>query len=285
MSPVYGQISAGLSNWSMIAGATPAWARKVFPDLSCQEAETKLWDVIFDVCRVRAADPVAAWQKHICDLERRHDYLDVKRYRGLHFTAPGTDLKVGLPTGHRWLSGETVAKNGVRAVVNLPTEEIFTIPHRNEIDGVVSSTKPLSYSGNIIENFTLTFENGRVTKAVAEKGQTALDMLLKVDEGVRSLGEVALVPHKSPISQSNLLFYNILFDENASNHLALGSAYRYSLEGGEEMSEDAFLAAGGNVSMEHVDFMFGSAEIDVDGLTANGAAEPIMRGGEWVFDV
>lgn len=285
MAPVLAHISANDSNWSLIAGATTAWARKVFPELTYDTAEARLWDVIFDVCRVRSADPVTDWRQHITILRAREDYLNARMFKRLHFKAPGTDLTVGLPAGHCWLSGGLTARNGIHAVVNMPTEEVFTMPHRNQVDGIVSSTKPLSYTGNIIEDFTLTFEDGRVVKTTAEKGQAALDTLLDTDEGSRSLGEVALVPHSSPVSQSNLMFHNILFDENASNHLALGAAYKFSLRDGTAMSDDAFLGAGGNQSLNHVDFMFGSDEMDVDGISQDGTAEPIMRNGEWAFDV
>ena len=278
-------ISGNSSNWSMIGGSTAAWAERVFPQLSGKQAEARLWDVIFDVCRVRSADPIAAWKQHINDLGAREDYLNDRRYRRLRFSGPGTDLTIGLPVGHRWLSGGLVAKNGIYAVVNMPTEEVFTLPHREEIEGIVRSTKPLSYGGNLIENFSLTFEKGRVVRATAEKGQASLDSLLKTDEGARSLGEVALVPHSSPVSQSNVLFYHILYDENASSHLALGAAYRFSIQGGTEMADEAFYQAGGNRSMTHVDFMVGSGAVNVDGLLPDGTAEPVMRGGEWAFDV
>ncbi len=285
MAPMLAHVSAGSSNWSMIAGATAGWSRRVLPQLDSEAAEARLWEVIFDVCRVRSTDVVATWQQHICDLGAREAYLNARAYRKLHFKGPGTDLTMGLPAGHCWRSAGMVAKNGIRAVVNIPTEEVFTMPHRDQIDGVVSSTKPLSYAGSIIEDFRLIFENGRVTKAVAEKGESLLHNLLDVDYGARSLGEVALVPQSSPIARSKLLFYNTLFDENASSHLALGAAYKYSLRDGETMSADSFGRAGGNESLIHVDFMVGSAELDIDGVVENCTAEPIMRGGEWAFEV
>jgi aminopeptidase len=282
---VLDHISGNSSNWSMIGGSTAAWAQRVFPDLPCEAAEERLWEVIFEVCRVRSADPIAAWQQHIKDLARREAYLNARRYRRLRFRGPGTDLLLGLPAGHRWLSGGLTAKNGVHAVVNIPTEEVFTLPHKGEVEGFVTSTKPLSFAGSVIENFSLTFENGSVVQATAEKGQHALDTLLETDEGARSLGEVALVPHSSPVSQSKLLFYNTLFDENASSHLALGAAYKFSIEGGTEMTEEAFSRIGGNQSRTHVDFMVGSGEMAVDGILPNAAVEPVMREGEWAFDV
>jgi aminopeptidase len=285
MAPHFAHISNFTSNWSLISGSIDMWARKVFPELTDVAAEAKLWDVIFEICRVKDENPVVSWEKHLSDLAARKDYLTARAYQKLHYQAPGTDLTIGLPVGHQWLSGSLTAKNGINCVANIPTEEVFTIPHKERINGTVSSTKPLSSGGIMMDNFSLTFNNGRVVKAAAEKGQAALDALLETDEGALSLGEVALVPHSSPISQSNLLFYNTLFDENASSHLALGSALRPCIEGGMDMSEDDFLAAGGNYSLIHVDFMIGSAEMDIDGHLANGTAEPLMRSGEWAFDI
>lgn len=282
---VLDHISGNSSNWSLIGGSTAAWAQRVFPELTSEAAEARLWDVIFDVCRVRSADPIAAWRQHVKDLGVREDYLNARKYRELRFQGPGTDLTLGLPAGHRWLSGGLLAKNGIHAVVNMPTEEVFTMPHKEEINGIVTSTKPLSHAGSVIENFSLTFKDGRVVKATAEKGQASLDALLDTDEGARSLGEVALVPHSSPVSQSNVLFYNVLYDENASSHLALGAAYRFSMQDGTELANEAFSNAGGNLSNTHVDLMVGSGEMAVDGILADGTAEPIMRHGEWTFDV
>jgi aminopeptidase len=275
----------GLINWSIISGAIEPWAIKVFPDLAPEAAETRLWQKIFDICRVGAGDPIEAWRQHVDELAARSNYLNAKQYKALHFKAPGTDLTMGIPSGHIWTSGSWVAGNGIETVANIPTEEVFTLPHKEQINGFVTATKPLSHSGQLIEDFTLTFENGRVVSATAGKGQEALNAILDTDEGARSLGEVALVPHSSPISQSGLLFYNTLFDENASNHIALGNAYKFSLEGGTDMDDEAFAAAGGNKSKAHVDFMIGSQQMDVDGLTEEGTAEATMRSGEWAYEV
>ncbi len=285
MAPVFAQISSGASNWSIIAGATAEWAAKMFPQLTAQEAESKLWNAIFAICRVECDDPAAAWQDHIKQMKAREEYLNAGAYWRLRLRAPGTDLTMGLPEGHQWLSGGGTARNGVYFIPNIPTEEVFTMPHRERVEGIVSSTKPLSYNNSLINDFQLTFEKGRVVNAVAAQGQAALDALLAVDEGARSLGEIALVPHSSPISASNLLFYNTLYDENASSHLALGSAYRYSLRDSADMSPEAFSEAGGNYSLAHVDFMVGSADMDIDGYLTDGSVEPLMRGGEWAFDV
>ena len=199
----------------------------------------------------------------------------------MRFTAPGTDLRVGLPAGHNWEGGGDLTPQGVKFMANIPTEEVFTMPHKDKVDGTVASSKPLSYQGNLIENFSLTFEKGKVDDFSAEKGEDTLGCMLDTDENARHLGEVALIPHKTPISQLGILFLNTLFDENTSNHLALGSAYRYTLKGGTEMSDEDFAKAGGNDSLIHVDFMFGSEKMDVDGLLPAGSSEPLMRAGEW----
>jgi aminopeptidase len=282
---LFSKMATGTTNWLAVTAATANWARKIFPDLSPDEAVTRLWETIFKACRVDVDDPIAAWEAHLADLDKRSAYLNDKQYKALKYTAPGTDLTVGLPQGHNWHSGRLQAQNGIQFVANIPTDEVFTLAHKDEIDGVVSSTKPLAYASSVIDKFTLEFSEGRVVNAKAEVGQDALDNLLSTDEASRSLGEVALVPHSSPISQSGLLFYNILYDENASCHLALGNAYRFSLEGGEGMTAEEFAAAGGNESMTHADFMIGSGELDIDGVTNDGQSEPLMRTGEWAFEV
>jgi aminopeptidase len=270
-------------NWSIISLPIASWAAKVFPDHSPQEQIARLWETIFKVCRLDQPDPVAAWQRHVAGLSARKDYLNAKRYTALRYTAPGTDFTLGLPDGHIWNGAQSQTPTGVTFIANVPTEEVFTLPHKDHADGVVSSTKPLSYGGILIEDFNLTFSGGRVIKVTAKKGEAVLKKLIETDEGSTRLGEVALVPHSSPISQSGLLFYNTLFDENASNHVAIGRAYRFCLEGGPAMSDDEFAAAGGNDSLAHVDFMIGSAAMNVDGITREGLAEPIMRAGEWAF--
>jgi aminopeptidase len=282
---LFSGMAAGATNWSVATASIKGWATKVFPDIAEQDAVARLWDTIFEACRLGGSDPIAGWESHITELAKRSDYLNHKKFAGLRYRAPGTDLSVGLPGGHIWHSGALTARNGVTFVANIPTEEVFTVPDKGRIEGQVTATKPLSYSGSLIERFSLKFAGGQVVEATAESGQEALDNLLNTDAASRSLGEVALVPNSSPISQSGLLFYNILFDENASNHLALGNAYRFSLEGGEEMTAEEFEAAGGNESVTHADFMIGSGEMDVDGLTGSGAAEPVMRAGEWAFEV
>jgi len=274
-----------LSNWCVVATAAPFWAKKVFPGIPVEEAQTKLWDAIFKVCRIDTPDPVAAWKEHTEKLVKYKEYLDSKHYTALHYTAPGTDLTVGLPEKHVWAGAQESFKNGITGTPNIPTEEVFTAPHRDKVDGHVKATLPLNLMGTLIEDFTITFENGRAVKVTAKKGEDDIRKLIETDENASRIGEVALVPNSSPINQSRILFYNTLFDENASCHIALGNAYRTSIQGGEDMTDEEFAAAGGNKSLIHTDFMVGSAEMDIDGITADGTREPIMRQGEWAFDV
>jgi aminopeptidase len=272
-------------NWTVVTAPIDGWTQKVFPGLPPENQEAKLWDTIFDICRVKVEDPVSSWWDHINQLVVRCKYLNQKRYTSLKLTAPGTDLTIGLPKDHLWQSVRMTSQNGIDFTANLPTEEIFTLPHKDKTEGIVTATKPLSYGGALIEDFCLTFANGRVINACAAKGEDILRKLIETDEGAGQLGEVALVPHNSPISQTGFIFYNILIDENAANHIALGEAFRFFLKGGEAKSNDEFAAAGGNLSLVHVDLAIGSGEMDVDGLTESGVAEPVMRNGEWAFDL
>ena len=283
--PLMQRISSNASPWLVVSAAVPAMATKIFPDLEPDAAVDHLWDAIFDVSRIYSDDPVAAWRHHMNNLKKRCAYLNGRQYTALQYTAPGTDLMLGLPENHYWEGASSVSQNGIEFAPNIPTEEVFTLPHKDRVDGVVTSTKPLTHNGQLIDRIALTFENGVVVNATAENGQEALYDILNTDDGARRLGEVALVPHSSPISQSGILFYNTLFDENASNHLAVGGAYRFNLQGGTDMSEEEFAAAGGNDSMTHVDFMIGSGEMDIDGVLADGTREPVMRGGDWAFAV
>jgi aminopeptidase len=269
------------TNWCVVSVPIPSWASKVFPDLTEEEQVDRLWDAIFDVCRLKLDNPLAAWEEHIQQLEKRKEFMNEKDYVALHYKGPGTDLKLGLPEGHTWTSGRSPAKNGIDFIANLPTEEIFTLPHRERADGYISATRPLNHGGTLIEGFILTFEDGKVIKAVADEGEALLQKLVETDENAGRLGEIALLPHSSPISQSGILFYNTLFDENASSHLALGSAYQFNLRGGTELTKEEFVSRGGNHSMIHVDFMVGSENLDINALTQDGAVEPLMRGGEW----
>lgn len=274
-------------NWAGIAVPTERWAANVLPDVPEGERIRKMWEIIFEMCRISTTDdPLAEWERHIANLAARSDYFNQKRYAALKLTAPGTDLWMGLPEGQKWLSARMKSKAGIPSVVNIPTEETFTAPHRMQVNGTVRATKPLNVRGMMfIDKFSLTFRDGRVVDAKAEVGEAHLHNLLETDQNARYLGEIALVPNSSPISQSGYLFLNTLYDENASCHIALGSAYRFSFEGGEEMSPEEFEAAGGNSSMTHTDFMIGSEHMDIDGITASGKVEPVMRSGEWAFEV
>lgn len=281
--PIGEKISSNAVNWCVIAAAGEAWAQKVFPDLPLEEAQAKLWQAIFETTRIDRPDPVAAWNEHIVALHERAARMQAKQYSALHYAAPGTDFTVGLPQGHLWISAQSVAQNGVTFTANMPTEEVFTLPDRFRADGVISATFPLSYGGSLIEDFQIRFENGQITKVSAKKGEAVLEKLIATDEGSRRLGEIALVPASSPIAKRGHLFYNTLFDENASCHIAIGRAYRFTLEGGDALNDEEFTAAGGNVSLNHVDFMVGSPQMDIDGIAADGTREPVMRGGEWAF--
>ncbi|RED85154.1 aminopeptidase [Cohnella phaseoli] len=271
-------------SWTVVAASTKDWAIKVFPDSATeQEAVDKLWDAIFSSVRLDAGDPVKAWKEHDANLHKKSDWLNEKRFAKLHYRAPGTDLTIGLSEKHLWVAASSVNENGVPFMANMPTEEVFTVPLKTAVDGYVSSTKPLSHGGNLIDGFKLTFEQGRIVKVEAEQGEENLRQLVESDEGAHYLGEVALVPHESPISQSNVLFLNTLFDENASNHLAIGSGYAFNVEGGKKMTQEQLAEAGVNSSIVHVDFMIGSAEMDIDGVCADGTVVPVFRKGNWAF--
>ena len=269
-------------NWTIVACATPAWAAAVFPDLPQDEALARLWSAIFAASRADQPDPVAAWKVHDSKLHARANRMNDKRYSALHFRGPGTDLRVGLADDHLWLGGGSMALNGRYGIPNMPTEEVFTTPHKDRTEGRVTSTKPLSYQGTMIEQISVQFESGRIVQAQAARGNEVLQRMIETDDGARRLGEVALVPHSSPIASSGLLFMNTLFDENAACHIALGQAYSTCLKDGDKLTPDQLAARGANTSLIHVDWMIGSNRIDVDGISASGDAEPVMRAGEWV---
>lgn len=270
-------------SWTVIAAASQDWAAKVFPDEPSDNQVNKLWEAIFKAVRVDTENPVEAWKKHDETLHEKVHYLNGKRYKELHYTAPGTDLTIELPEKHLWVGAGSVNESGHEFMANMPTEEVFTVPLRIGVNGTVASTKPLSYGGNIIDRFSITFENGKIVGVKAEEGEEILKRLVETDEGSHYLGEVALVPYNSPISQSSVLFFNTLFDENASNHLAIGSAYAFCIEGGKKMSSEELAQHGLNESITHVDFMIGSADMDIDGVTVDGKTEPIFRAGNWAF--
>lgn len=276
-------LQADKFSWTVIATPSEAWAAKVFPQLPVDEQIPALWDAIFKAVRADTEDPIQSWVNHDALLHEKVDYLNEKQYTKLHYRAPGTDLTVELPKGHLWCGAGSENVKGHSFMANMPTEEVFTVPHKTGVNGYVSSTKPLSYGGNIIDNFKITFENGRVTEITAQEGEEVLQRLIDTDEGARHLGEVALVPHTSPISQSNVLFFNTLFDENASNHFALGSAYSFCLEGGKTMNTEELEKHGLNQSITHVDFMVGSNEMDIDGILEDGTVESVFKNGGWAF--
>ena len=270
--------------WSIISIPTGDWAQKIFPDLSKDEAVESLWEQIFKIVRVDRNDPIEAWQEHNETLRKAHQYLNKKAFKALRFTSAATDIRFELPKGHIWKGGAAKTPDGHPFNPNMPTEEVFTVPHKYGVDGKVTATKPLVYGGNLIDGFSLTFKEGKVVDFEAEKGYDTLKNLLEIDEGAKRLGELALVPHSSPISQSNLIFYNTLFDENASCHIALGKAYPTNLEGGSSMNEEELDQHGVNDSLTHVDFMIGSADLNIDGENEDGTTESIFRNGEWAIE-
>ena len=268
-------------NWNIIAWPGAAWAKRMFPELSGTEAQSKLADAIFDASRVNATDPVEEWKKHNEVLRKKCKWLNELDFASLHFNGPGTDLVVGLADGHEWMGGASIAQNGITCNPNIPSEEVFTTPHALNVNGSVCSTKPLSHQGALIDEIQVRFENGKITNAKASKGEEVLLKILDSDEGARRLGEVALVPNSSPISQSGLLFYNTLFDENAACHIALGQCYSKCFKGEENLSEKEILKRGGNSSMIHIDWMIGSRHIDIDGINSDGSRVAVFRKGEW----
>lgn len=268
-------------SWTVVAAAGKQWAAKVFPDLPEEEQVDALWDQIFKTTRVYEEDPVLAWKKHDEKLAKKAEELNQEQFSALHYTAPGTDIIIGLPKNHLWEGAGSYNARGEKFMANMPTEEVFTAPDSHRVDGYISSTKPLSYAGTIITGMKFTFKDGKVVDFSAEQGEDVLAKLLDTDEGARRLGEVALVPDPSPISQSGIIFFNTLFDENASNHLALGSAYAFSVKGGTEMSDEELAEAGLNRSQTHVDFMVGSDKMDIDGIREDGSTVPIFRNGDW----
>jgi aminopeptidase len=285
LAQVYEYGSQNPSNMCVIAYATQAWAASVFPDLPITDAVATLWNYIIQFCRLDLPDPIHYWQEHNRDLGSRSRRITQAQFKSLHLKGPDTDLTVDLPKGHIWQGGSATLPNGLEFCPNIPTEEVCTLPDRKGVNGHVLATKPFTTGSMYIEGMRLEFENGKVVNASATEGEDVLMKALEMDEGACRLGEIALVPHSSPISQSQIIFNNVLYDENASVHLALGNAYRDCLTNGEKMDKDDFIAAGGNFSVSHRDFMIGSAEMDIDGFTEGGSSQPLMRGGEWAFEV
>jgi aminopeptidase len=285
LKPVLNLVTQYALNWLIISIPNKAWADKLFPDIPSNERIQKLWDIIFKVCRINEEDPISAWQIHNENLHKRCNYLNQKQYKALKLTSPETDLTIGLPKDHIWHGGSVTSQNGINFTPNLPTEEIFTLPHKDQVDGVVKTTKPVFYQGKVVDECLFKFSNGRIIEAQAKVGEETILKTIDMDEGARRLGEIALVPNSSPISKTGLLFYNILLDENASNHIAIGQALRDSLKDSKEFTDEDFMAAGGNNSIIHLDIMIGSGEMNVDGILEDETVEPIMRNGEWAFDL
>ena len=268
-------------NWNIIAWPGMMWAKRIFPHMSEDEAQIALANTIFKASRVTNSDPMKAWNIHNADLRQRTEWLNKKNFSALHFYGEGTDLTVGLADEHEWMGGASLARNGVMCNPNIPSEEVFTTPHTLKVNGYVKSTKPLSHQGTLIEDIAVTFKDGVIIKASASKGEEVFFKLLDTDEGARRIGEVALVPHGSPISQTNILFYNTLFDENAACHIALGQCYSKCFKNGGELSNEEVVKRGGNSSLIHVDWMIGSNSMNIDGLDEAGHTTPVFRNGEW----
>lgn len=270
-------------SWVVVAASSPKWAHKVFPDVNLSEAVDQLWNKIFEFNRITLEnDPVVAWQQHIKKLSTKAAWLNQENFKEIHFTSNQTDLTVGLAQDHVWEGADSFDKSGNYFTANLPTEEVFTAPDYRNIHGVVKATKPLSYGGVLINDIELTFVDGQVTKATASSGEDVLQHLIQSDDGAKSLGEVSLVPNPSPISQSGIIFYNTLIDENASNHLALGAAYPFNINNGTQMSDEQRQNKGENLSIIHVDFMMGSADMNVVGIKYDGTITPIFENGDWI---
>ena len=270
-------------NWNLISWPGKAWARKMFPELDQENAQRKLADAIFTASRVNSSDPISEWKKHNINLRKWSDWLNSQNFYALSYKGPGTNLTVGLADDHEWMGGASMAQNGVICNPNIPSEEVFTTPHAFRVDGEVCATKPLSHQGSLIENIKVKFEKGKIIEAHASKGEEVLLKVLDSDEGARRLGEVALVPDDSPISNTGLLFYNTLFDENAACHIALGQCYAKCFKG-EQLSKEEIASKGGNSSMIHIDWMIGSNKIDIDGVFKDGTKVPIFRQGNWARD-
>lgn len=270
------------NEWSIISIPTLSWAKKVFPNVSDEEAIDNLWEAIFKTVRIDKEDPIAAWDEHKANISAKSAWLNSLNLTNLHFkNSIGTDLSLDLPENYIFLGAAEKSASGVEFVANMPTEEVFSAPKKTGVNGTVVSSKPLNYNGNLIENFSLTFKDGAVTSFTAEKGYEFLKSLIETDEGSKYLGEVALVPFDSPISNSGILFFNTLYDENASCHFALGKAYASCIKDGEKMSKEERVAAGINDSLSHVDFMLGTSDLSVIGTTKSGETVAVFENGNW----
>lgn len=279
----YDALDRGRCVWCIAGAASPAWARQVFPQLGEQEALEALWEAILDTSRV-TDDPAAAWDEHRASFDARKAWLDKQGFSALHYTAPnGTDLTVGLIEGSHWEGGGQEGADGTYFFPNIPTEEIFTSPHRLRTSGTVHSALPLIYNGSPVEDFWIRFEEGRAVDWDARVGKEVLSGIIETDDNSRYLGECALVPFDSPIRNTGILFLETLYDENASCHLALGKGFPEVLEGGYDMGDDELLEAGLNDSAAHVDFMIGTGDLSIDGIRPDGVSVPVFRNGNWAF--
>jgi len=271
--------------WSVIAAPVPAWNSSVFPDDDLRKAEEKMWSAIFRACRIDIEDPISAWQEHLADLEDRRNYLTERRFHDLRYEGPGTDLVVGMTHGVKWQGGGAKTPTGRPFAPNIPTEEVFTSPHRTKAEGRIQASKPLSYFGDIIDDFALHVSEGRVVEATAEQGQEVLERVLATDEGSTRFGETAMVPQSGAVAAEGLIWNNMLYDENDACHIALGQSYTSCFDGASDMSNAEKLDVGLNQSSVHVDFVVGSRELSVFGVHQDGTEDPIITKGEWGFTV
>lgn len=277
-------IMGNKNTWCVVSVPTKSWAGKVFPNITQEAAVESLWDSIFKTVRLDTADPVAAWEVHKANLQQRLDFLNYHQFQYLHYhNSLGTDLTIELPENHLWQGGSDFTPQGIEFIANMPTEEVFTLPKKTGVNGTVFSSKPLNYNGNLIDEFSLTFKDGRVVDFQAAKGYESLQKLLATDEGASYLGEVALVPFDSPISNLNILFYNTLYDENASSHLAIGKAYPICIKDGANMNTEELAIRGVNDSLIHEDFMIGTSDLVITGYTASGEKIPVFQNGNFTF--
>ena len=282
----YENVMGNSNQWSVVSVPTKVWAARVFPELKEEFAMLEMWKLILNIVRADKENPILEWDKHLNNLKTRMEYLNNKKFTKLIYkNSIGTDLEIGLPEGHVWLGGGENSKTGVYFVANMPTEEIFTMPHRERVNGTVVSSKPLIYGGNTINHFTLKFVEGKVVEYSAEVGEEVLEKLLNTDESSRYLGEVALVEYNSPISNSGKIFYNTLYDENASCHLALGGAYPVCLKDSENFSEEELKEKGMNNSLIHEDFMIGTKDMEIIGIDSDGNETIIMKDGNFAFTI
>lgn len=275
------RVQSDFHSWCVAGYPSVEWAKLVYPDETEEVAFEKLLELILYTVRADQEDAVKAWEEHDKTLHEKVDILNDANLKSIRFVSEGTDLTIGLPEGYLFAGASSVDATGRSFMANMPAEEVFTAPDRNNVNGYVSNTLPLSHGGNIVDNFKLTFKDGKVVDFEAEVGYEILENILETDEGARYLGEVALVPYDSPISNTNTLFYNTLFDENASCHIALGSAYAFNVKDGKEKSREELSEIGINDSITHVDFMIGASDTDIIGLTKDGEEIQIFKDGDW----